>query len=72
MWYQHHVEYLYIKEEDDVVVLIMMDKGFSKEIAISYVYKIKEEVLKRFEMSNIQKAPQYSLVSLKPVIREVM
>lgn len=65
------VDYLYNKDEDGLVILIMMENGFKKELALSFIERIKQEFLQRYPISSLAKMPSRSLLEFKEILKDL-
>ena len=71
LWSSHQVDYLYVKDNDNVVVLAMLETGFNKELALNYVYKVKETLFETYSVENLRKTPANALTDFRTNLREL-
>lgn len=71
LWSSHQVDYLYVKDNDNVIVLVMLETGFNKEIALNYIYKVRERLFEVYSIENLKKTPSGSLLEFRNQLREL-
>ncbi len=64
-WASHHVDYLYIREEDDIIVFMMMESGFNKEVAISFLVEIRNALNERYDKKTLKHIRKFQLTDFK-------
>ena len=67
--YLKSVDYLYNKDESGLVILLMMDTGFKKELALAFIERIKQEFLQRYPLDTLSRLQQRSLIEFKEILK---
>jgi hypothetical protein len=49
----------------------MMENGFKKELALSFIERIKQEFLQRYPISSLAKLPSRSLLEFKEILKDL-
>ena len=71
LWSSNQADYLYVRDNDHLLVLVMLDIGFNKEIALNYIYKIREKLLDIYNIEDLKHIPQHALLDFRNDIREL-
>ena len=64
-WSLHHVDYLYVREDDNIILLMMMETGYNKQAAMNYLCKMKEELLDKYDITTLKTTPKHTLTDFK-------
>ena len=65
------VDYLYNKDANGLVILVMMDTGFKKELALSFIERIKQEFLQRYPLDTLSRLQQRSAIEFKEILKDL-
>ena len=64
-WSLHHVDYLYVRESDNIILLLMMETGYNKQAAMNYLCKLKEALLDKYDITTLKTTQKHSLTEFK-------
>ena len=71
LWSSHHVDYLYIRDDEGLTILVMLETGFNKELALNYIYKVQENLLNVYSLSSLRNAPGNSLIEFRETLKQL-